>query len=229
MKNDIFGLMNAAKGIIFELEGVLVSIGRIHFLAWEKAADKLDLNFDKELFARLKGASKQESIDIILRSNSVIFGEEKKQLFSRLKSEYYKKLLNRLRASDFSQDVRLALLELRLRGYLLAVGSSGKHAKFMLEKVGFSNFFDAVTDGHSLLNESASRAEVYLNAAAALKLPPYECMVILDDDTGLTDAKNGGFVTVKIGPADKPSDYDLVISKVSDLLEPYSKQLKKTY
>ena len=42
------------KGIIFDLDGVIVSTDRLHYQAWKKIADKLGIAFDEKKNNRLR-------------------------------------------------------------------------------------------------------------------------------------------------------------------------------
>lgn len=45
------------KGIIFDLDGVIVDTAKYHFLAWKNLAEKLDIHFNKKQNEQLKGVS----------------------------------------------------------------------------------------------------------------------------------------------------------------------------
>lgn len=55
------------KGIIFDLDGVLVHTDQLHFRAWKKIADEKGIEFDEEINNQLRGVSRMESLEIILR------------------------------------------------------------------------------------------------------------------------------------------------------------------
>ena len=63
------------RGIIFDLDGVLVSTDRLHFLAWKRIADRLGCPFDERLNDSLRGVSRTESLGIILRAGGVTLTE----------------------------------------------------------------------------------------------------------------------------------------------------------
>ena len=57
---------NAIKGIIFDLDGVLLSTDHFHYLAWKSLADKLEIPFDEKVNEKLRGVSRMASFEIIL-------------------------------------------------------------------------------------------------------------------------------------------------------------------
>ncbi len=54
------------KGIVFDLDGVICSTDRYHYLAWKALADRLGIYFDETINNRLRGVSRMASLDIIL-------------------------------------------------------------------------------------------------------------------------------------------------------------------
>ena len=54
------------RGIIFDLDGVLLSTDEYHYLAWKKIADVYGLYFNRELNTLLRGFSRRESLEIIV-------------------------------------------------------------------------------------------------------------------------------------------------------------------
>ena len=54
------------KGIIFDLDGVLVFTDYYHYLAWKKMADRMGVYFDETINNRLRGVSRMASLEIIL-------------------------------------------------------------------------------------------------------------------------------------------------------------------
>ena len=55
------------KGIIFDLDGVLLSTDELHYRAWKKIADKLGIPFDRKINDRLRGVSREARLEIILK------------------------------------------------------------------------------------------------------------------------------------------------------------------
>ena len=58
--------MMKIKGIIFDLDGVLVFTDKFHYQAWKAIADDMGIYFDEKINNRLRGVSRMKSLDIIL-------------------------------------------------------------------------------------------------------------------------------------------------------------------
>jgi len=206
------------KGLIFDLDGVIVFTDRFHYLAWKMMTNEIGVYFDKEINNRLRGVSRMESLDIILEKYD---GEpltvEKKDNLAFTKNEYYRELLNTMTPADVTNEVTQTLQTLRERGYKLAIGSSSKNAKFILEKTGLMNAFDAISDGTNI-SKSKPDPEVFLKAAEFLGLKPEECAVIEDAYAGIDAAKTGNMMAIAIGDAATYEKADMILGTFDELL-----------
>lgn len=206
------------KAFIFDLDGVIVGTDEYHYLAWKQVASGENIYFDKEINNRLRGVSRMESLEIILENAESKYTPEEKQLLAEKKNEIYKILLANLTPNDRFEGVTETLEEMKKRGYRIAIGSSSKNTPFILERLGYRNYFDAVSDGNNITH-SKPDPEVFLKAAEMLGLDPGECYVVEDADSGIDAAKAGKFTAIGIGPAASYVKTDIPISRFSDLLE----------
>lgn len=202
--------------IIFDLDGVLVSTDRLHFLAWKQLTDRIGIPFDETVNNRLRGVSRMESLDIILEQSPVSYPQEEKERFAEEKNRYYRELLQSLTPNDLPDGVQETLTELKLRQYLLAVGSSSKNTKFILNQVGLSDCFDAVSDGTNI-RRSKPDPEVFLKAAEYLAVPPGTCAVVEDAYAGIDAAKAAGMLAIGIGDAAAYEKADFSIQSLPEL------------
>lgn len=205
------------KGIIFDLDGVIVFTDKFHYLAWKEVADEQGLYFDETMNNLLRGVSRADSLDIILRENHIELPQEKKDELLVKKQAIYRSHLEEMTRDDVTQEVRDTLAELRRRGYKLAIGSSSKNAPFILERVELRDAFDAVSDGNNI-TRSKPDPEVFVKGAEFLGLAPEECAVIEDAYAGIDAAKAGGMTAVGIGDAAGYEKADHVIGTFADLL-----------
>ena len=214
--------MNTIKGIIFDLDGVIVFTDQYHYQAWKKLADRLGIYFDEQINDRLRGVSRMASLDIVLeRYNGPAFSEVEKLSLAAEKNTSYVELLQQMTPASVADDVRDTLQTLRQRGYRLAVGSSSKNTKTILARTEMFEYFDAVSDGTNI-TRSKPDPEVFQKAAEFLSLPPETCAVIEDAEAGIDAAKAVGMMAVGIGPAAKYAKTDCPIERFSDLKNIFS-------
>jgi beta-phosphoglucomutase len=206
------------EGIIFDLDGVICSTDKYHYQAWKQAVKPLHIKFDETINNRLRGVSRMDSLNIILENYEGTLTEEHKQTICDFKNSLYREMLADLSLKDLSPDVFNTLMEVKAYGIKIAIGSSSKNTKLILEKLGIVDLFDAITDGNEITN-SKPNPEVFLKAAAKLHLSPSECAVVEDAISGIEAAKRGGFYAIAISDATKSPLADMKISKLSDLLK----------
>lgn len=206
------------KAVIFDLDGVICSTDKYHYLAWKKIADDLEIPFDERVNDQLRGVSRMESLEIILKQRGAekLYTDEEKEKLAKEKNEYYRELLQNMSAADLSDEVKETLLELRARNYRMAIGSSSKNAVLILEKIGLAGFFDAVTDG-TCITRSKPDPEVFLKAAKALGMQPEQCVVVEDAQTGVQAAKAAGMRCAAVGAAAQMGEGDWQMRGLSDL------------
>ena len=204
------------KGIIFDLDGVLVHTDEMHYRAWKQIADRIGATFNRDINNRLRGVSRMESLEIILEGLRPFFDAEKLAL-SDEKNAVYKELLKTLHENDVADDVKMVLSALKKRRIKLAIGSSSKNAGFILKQLDLTGFFDAVSDGNNI-EKSKPDPEVFLKAAQFLALEPAECAVVEDACAGIDAAAAGGFYSVGIGDASRYDKADMKIQKLTEVL-----------
>lgn len=56
------------KGIVFDLDGVICHTDKYHYMAWKQIADEIGVYFDEAINDRLRGVSRMESLEIILKN-----------------------------------------------------------------------------------------------------------------------------------------------------------------
>ncbi len=206
------------KAVIFDLDGVIVHTDRYHYHAWKSVSEKLDLEFDEEVNNLLRGVSRNESLEIILRHNNVTLSAAEKDAITDEKNEIYKKYLLNMSESDLDADVLKTLKILKQNRIKIAIGSSSRNAPLILRQIGIYNLFDAISDGNNITN-SKPDPEVFLRAASFLNLSPDKCIVVEDAVAGIDAAVNGGFISAGIGEAAKYPKCDLTIGSVIDILD----------
>lgn len=210
------GAMNI-KAVIFDLDGVIVSTDRYHYRAWKQIADQEGIEFNSSINHRLRGVSRMESLEILLERASRDYLEEEKQQLAEQKNEVYKGLLASLTADDLLPEVRGTLLTLRERKVKIAIGSSSKNAPLILDKIGLSSQFDAISDGNNI-SQSKPHPEVFLKAAEMLGVAPEDCLVVEDAEAGVEAALRAGMKAAAIGDARNSDKAHYKLLSIRELL-----------
>lgn len=190
------------KGVIFDLDGVIVSTDDCHYQAWKKMADEEGIFFDRNVNERLRGVSRMESLDILLENASRLYAQAEKEQMAARKNGYYVEMISRLTHEDILPGAMNVLRLLKKRGIKQAIGSSSKNTPLILHQIGLQNFFDAVADGNQI-QRSKPDPEVFLLAARQLEIAPESCLVVEDADSGIEAALAAEMQVLGVGYAAK--------------------------
>ena len=206
------------RAVIFDLDGVICFTDKYHYQAWKALADRLGIYFDEKINDRLRGVSRMASLEIILEQAEKEYSQAEKEAFTAEKNDAYRELLKNMSPTDLTDEVRDTLAGLRRRGYQLAIGSSSRNTKFILERIGLGGFFDAVADGTDI-TRSKPDPEVFLIAAEKLGIRPADCAVVEDAKAGIQAAKAGGMTAFALfGDARNCGLEDYNLASFSDLI-----------
>lgn len=213
--------------LIFDLDGVLVYTDKYHFAAWKKMGRKYGLTVDDSLDSRLRGVSRMESLAIILDYNEADLPEDKKKELAAEKNGYYNDLLSELSRDDMVSGAMEFVQEALEAGHPLAVASSSKNAGTVLSALGIESLFGAVVTGHDITRTKPD-PQIFQLAGERLEMPPEECVVFEDAESGVQAAKAAGMQAVFVAPegaapaADLDADatvYGFAGVRLADVLE----------
>ena len=203
------------KAVIFDLDGVICSTDRFHREAWAELAHALGIPFDDRTNNRLRGMSRGDSLEILLRDYPVHLTPDQKTQLLDQKNTRFKELLETITPKDLSSGVREVMDGVKERGLKMAIGSSSKNAPLILERLGIENEFDAVADGNNI-TRAKPHPEVFLNAASYMGVDPEHCLVVEDAKAGVLAALAAKMHCVAIGDAAR---YHLAHYNISNIKE----------
>ncbi len=202
--------MIEVKGLLFDLDGVIVDTAKYHYLAWKELADMRNIPFTAEDNERLKGVSRMRSLEIILEIGGVKLSEEEKEQCCRIKNDIYLQYIKKLKEEEVLPGVKNFLADARERGYKIALGSASKNAVEILSRLKLMEVFDAIIDG-TKVKKAKPDPEVFLLGAKELELDREACIVFEDARAGIEAAHNGGMKAVGIGTKDNLPNAEVCI------------------
>jgi beta-phosphoglucomutase len=205
--------MNVALAI-FDLDGVLTDTARHHYLAWKKLAQKIGFQLTEEQNELLKGVSRSDSLLRILEwagisSDGIPFDEMLEE-----KNTHYLELIAHMHKGELFQGVEELFKQLKERHIGIALGSSSKNARIILDKLEITQYFDVIIDGNSV-SRSKPQPDTFLAASNKFGVQPVNCVVFEDAPAGVMAAKNAGMACIGIGSAEILPDADLCIPAIS--------------
>ena len=213
------------KGIIFDLDGVLVHTDKYHYLAWKKMADEEGIYFDEQINHRLRGVSRMESLEIILEKANKSYTEEEKKQLAAYKNDLYRESLLSMSDADVSSEVKEVLNQFLKDNIKLAIGSSSKNAGLIMKQTGLDKYIEKVADGNDI-TYSKPHPEVFLLALEKLGLKDDEVIIIEDAKAGIEAANNANMKAAAIGDATNYEGADYYLNSLRDLIEIINKENK---
>ena len=204
------------RACIFDLDGVLCDTSHFHFVAWAETAKQLGVTFTEEDNHQLKGVSRVGSLQYILDKGKLQLTEEEFQHHLHSKNEFYLHLIREINPSDVFEGVLDLLKELHSNGLGIALGSSSKNARMVIDSLGISDFFEVIVDGNDVINTKPD-PEVFLRGANGLGVDPSEIVVFEDAPKGAEAGKRGGFHVVGIGGSELEEHADVVLPNMQNL------------
>ncbi len=186
------------KAFIFDLDGVIVDTAKYHFLAWQKLADEIGVDFTPEHNEQLKGVSRVRSLEIILALGNIDAAQEDKNRWLHQKNVAYLAYIEKMDDSEILPAVYETLSYIKEQNQFIALGSASKNARPILEKVNLLHFFDAIVDGNDVTNAKPD-PEVFLQAAKLVGVSDINCIVFEDSLAGIEAANSANMISVGIG------------------------------
>lgn len=204
------------RGVIFDLDGVLVNTDTYHYLAWKRLLKEYGKDFTEEDNEQIKGVSRSMSLEIILKMKGIEMSEVEKIRAVRKKNNWYLEYITAIDAEDVFDGVAEFLDLLHVTGYRTAIGSTSDNAYIVLESTGLYKYFDVIIDGY-LVKAPKPDPEVYLVGAKALSMEPAECVVFEDSLAGVLAARRAGMRVIGVSPDKHFEEADRMVKSLKGL------------
>jgi len=205
------------KGVIFDLDGVVIDSSAQHEKAWELLAEEIGKPLPPGHFKQGFGKKNQEIIPHLLRWSTEPeeihrLGERKEEIFRELANEQGVHIL---------PGARELLVALRTAGIPRALGSSTPRSNLaaLFSATGLGEFFDAVVCGDDVKNGKPA-PDVFLLAAERLGLAPSDCLVIEDAHVGIEAAHRAGMKVLAVAtthPLEELTDADSAVKSLGEV------------
>ncbi len=208
--------MSEAKGVIWDLDGVIVDTAPFHFQAWTKTLEEMGLPFSQEEFALIFGRRNRDILAEVI--GKPLSTEEMERISARKESLFREALRGKVRALP---GVLFWLEELKRRGYRQALATSAprENMEMMVGSLGIEGFFDKIVLADEL-SAGKPDPEIFLLAAKALQLSPTRCIVIEDAVAGVEAAKRAGMRCIALAtshPRRALAEADMVVDSLDAL------------
>ena len=188
------------KCIIFDMDGVLTETSVQHFQAWKVIADELEISIDWAFNECLKGVSRIESLNRILKHGHLDerFTETEKMDLANRKNEIYLKLIRQFDESHIFKGVRDLFEALAKADVKVAIGSASQNAPFLIRALGLSDLTNYIVNPTEV-NKGKPAPDIFLKAMHYFGLTPEECIGVEDAEEGIKAIKSAGMFAIGIG------------------------------
>ncbi|GGF90533.1 beta-phosphoglucomutase [Paenibacillus aceti] len=208
------------EAVIFDLDGVITDTAEYHYVAWKQLGESIGIPFDRAFNETLKGISRGESLERILRlggKENDYTAEEKAEL-ARQKNEHYVSLLVNLTPADTYPGITELLSELNAQGIPAVIASASKNAPQILRSLEIDKLFRYVVHPDSV-KQGKPAPDLFLRGAEEVGANPQHCVGIEDATAGIEAIKAAGMKAVGIGEAEalKAAGADIVLPNTAGL------------
>ena len=204
------------KAVIFDLDGVIVESENAHIEAEKQTLLKYGVQISAEELHKYTGTTAKAMLTELMRKYKLNTTFEE---ISRQKEEILFRLLKE--DAEPTKGIITLLRELKSKRIKLAIGSSStkKQIKYVLNKLEIAHLFDSVVGAEDIVH-SKPNPEIFLKAAAELKVNPSECLVVEDSKLGVEAAKRAHMKCVGYR---NPNSGDQDLSKADIVTDDFSK------
>ncbi|MBX7073960.1 MAG: beta-phosphoglucomutase family hydrolase [Pirellulales bacterium] len=189
------------RGVIFDMDGVLLRTDEYHYQSWREMADELGVSFSRQTFdQRMRGVERSTALAIFLESAPGRFDDAQSRELLDEKNRRFFAILEREGIRPL--DGVMALIDaLRRRRVPIGVGSSSRNTRRLLQAAGLASLVEAVVDANDAPGKPSP--DIFLSVAKALRRSPADCVVIEDAFDGIEAARRAGMAVVAVGDRER--------------------------
>jgi HAD superfamily hydrolase (TIGR01509 family) len=190
--------VDTARGVIFDMDGVLIDSGAHHREAWRALLDELGVVPARPDYWRLTiGRPGNEAVELLL--GRPLSGPEAMRLADRKHDHYVRLARHGLPAvrgvTAFIDEVAAASIP-----RAVATSASRFDVHRLLGHLGLHHRFDAIVTSEDV-RLGKPDPEVFLLAAEGIGVPPARCLVFEDSVVGVQAARRAGMRVIGVATA----------------------------
>ena len=203
--------------VLFDMDGVLTATARVHSACWKRMFDGflqsyyekkgesfIPFDIEKDYKLYVDGKLRDEGVKSFLLSRNIKLpygniddppGRDTLCSLANIKFKMVRDVLETEGVDVFEGSVDL-VKRLRAAGVKMAVVSSSKSCRAVLDSAGITDLFDDIVDGNTATRLGLAgkpAPDTYLKAAELLDTEPARAVVVEDAISGVMAGRDGGF------------------------------------
>jgi len=205
------------RGVLFDLDGVLVETLHYHYLAWKHMFERHGGTVSEHTVLLHEGRNSREILPILMQESGVHIPAELQASFIEEKRAYYRSIVQ---VQQYPKAFSV-IEQLRERGYKigLVTACALKNMQHTLSSEQQA-YFDFIVTGDEI-SRAKPFPDPYLIAARQLGLTPEQCLVVENAPLGIEAARNAGMVCVAIETTlgkEYLTSADCILQNIGELL-----------
>ncbi len=204
------------KGVIFDLDGVLIDSGWAHKQAWFDLAEKEGYKMSDDFFFETFGMQNAQILPKLAGSD---LSMEEINRLSDWKEQRYRDLISEKLV--LTRGAERLLHELKENGFHLAIGSSAPkdNLNLIFKFLSLQDYINAYVTKEDV-SKGKPAPDTFLKAAQKISLPPRHCVVVEDAVQGIEAAKTAGMFVIAVTTTRdraKLTEADIVVDSLDEL------------
>ncbi len=190
---------NFPRGIIFDCDGTLADTMPLHWLAWQKIAQRYKLHFPMDRFYSLGGVPSRDILKML--------GEEQGVTLDHLAASHEKEaeyMTTLPQVGPIHEVVEVARANYGKIPMAVASGGVLPIIEAVLVHLGIRNLFETVVTSEAVKNQKPA-PDIFLEAARRIGVAPELCRAYEDTDLGMQAIRAAGMEAVDVRLLLKPS------------------------
>lgn len=189
------------KGIIFDMDGVILDTEKLYVRFWCQAANFYGYPMEKHHALSIRSMARPFAIEKL----KGYFGEDfdyysvhskRIELMGRFIEEYG------IETKPYAEEILTFLKENSYKTAIATATALDRTEKY-LKQVGMYGYFDKIICA-AMVKQGKPKPDIYLRAAEELGLNPGECIAVEDSPNGIRSASSAGCKAVMIPDLDTP-------------------------
>lgn len=182
--------MSRIKGVIFDMDGVLIDAKEWHYEAMNQALSLFGLTISREEHeGEFDGLPTRDKLNRLKERNGL--PPNLHNFINEMKQRYTMDLIHQNCMPVYQHQY--ALSQLKRAGYLLAVASNSVRGSIetMLSRASLLSYLEFTLSNEDVVSGKPD-PEIYLMAQHRLGLKPHECVIVEDNSHGIAAARASG-------------------------------------